>query len=42
MPQLKQSDERGDLYAKVVVQLPQNLSPEEIALFEELADMRGL
>jgi molecular chaperone DnaJ len=42
MPQLKQSDERGDLYAKVVVQLPQNLTPEEIALFEELADMRGL
>jgi curved DNA-binding protein len=42
MPQLKQADERGDLYAKVVVQLPQNLTPDEIALFEELADMRGL
>jgi curved DNA-binding protein len=42
MPRLKQSDERGDLYAKVIVQLPQNLTPEEIALFEELADMRGL
>lgn len=42
MPQLKQPDERGDLYAKVVVQLPQNLTPDEIALFEELADMRGL
>jgi len=42
MPHLKQSDERGDLYAKVMVQLPQNLTPEEIALFEELADMRGL
>jgi curved DNA-binding protein len=42
MPVLKQPDERGDLYAKVVVQLPQNLTPEEIALFEELADMRGL
>lgn len=42
MPHLKQTDERGDLYAKVVVQLPQNLTPEEIALFEELADMRGL
>jgi curved DNA-binding protein len=42
MPRLKQSDERGDLYAKVMVQLPQNLTPEEIALFEELADMRGL
>lgn len=42
MPRLKQPDERGDLYAKVVVQLPQNLTPEEIALFEELADIRGL
>jgi curved DNA-binding protein len=42
MPYLKQADERGDLYAKVVVQLPQDLTPEEIALFEELADMRGL
>lgn len=42
MPHLKQPDERGDLYAKVVVQLPQDLSDEEIELFEELADMRGL
>ncbi|MBI1877359.1 MAG: DnaJ domain-containing protein [Chloroflexi bacterium] len=42
LPHLKQADERGDLYAKVVIQLPQNLTPEEIALFEELADMRGL
>ncbi len=42
MPRLKEPDERGDLYAKVMVQLPQNLTPDEIALFEELADMRGL
>jgi DnaJ-class molecular chaperone len=42
MPKLKQPDERGDLYAKVMVQLPENLSEEEIELFEELADMRGL
>jgi curved DNA-binding protein len=42
MPHLKQPEERGALYAKVVIQLPQNLTPEEIALFEELADMRGL
>jgi DnaJ-class molecular chaperone len=42
MPQLKQPDERGDLYAKVVVRLPENLSDEEIELFEELADIRGL
>ena len=42
MPRLKHPEERGDLFAKVVVQLPQNLTPEEIALFEELADIRGL
>ncbi len=42
MPQLKQPDERGDLLARVVVQLPQNLTPQEIELFEELADLRGL
>ncbi|RME74094.1 MAG: J domain-containing protein, partial [Chloroflexi bacterium] len=42
MPRLKQPDERGDLYAKVIVQIPQNLTEEEIALFEELADLRGL
>ena len=42
MPRLGQSDERGDLYAKAMVKLPENLTPEEIELFEELADMRGL
>ncbi|MDX1520945.1 MAG: DnaJ C-terminal domain-containing protein [Anaerolineae bacterium] len=42
MPSLKQPDERGDLYAKVMVQLPQDLTDEEIELFEELADIRGL
>lgn len=42
MPHLKQPDERGDLYAKVMVKLPENLSEEEIELFEELADIRGM
>ncbi len=42
MPKLKNPDERGDLYAKVMVTLPENLSDLEIELFEELADMRGL
>jgi curved DNA-binding protein len=42
MPKLGDADERGDLYAKVMVQLPENLTPEEIELFEELADIRGL
>ncbi|MDM8531722.1 DnaJ C-terminal domain-containing protein [Anaerolineales bacterium HSG25] len=42
MPRLKNSEEFGDLLIKVVVNLPQNLTVEEIALFEELADLRGL
>jgi curved DNA-binding protein len=42
MPRLKQPDERGDLYAKVMIHVPENLTDEEIALFEELADIRGL
>jgi curved DNA-binding protein len=42
MPNLKQPDQRGDLYAKVMIQVPENLTDEEIALFEELADIRGL
>ena len=42
MPHLGEPDERGDLYAKVMVKLPENLTPEEIELFEELADIRGL
>ena len=42
MPELGQDDQRGDLYAKVMVKLPENLTPEEIVLFEELADIRGL
>ena len=42
MPRLKQPDERGDLYAKVMVRLPEALTDEEIELFEELADIRGL
>lgn len=42
VPGLKNSDQRGDLYAKVVITLPENLSDREIELFEELADLRGL
>lgn len=42
MPSLKQPDERGDLYAKAMIQLPENLTADEFALFEELADMRGM
>jgi curved DNA-binding protein len=42
MPNLKNPDERGDLYAKVMVTLPENLTDQEIELFEELADIRDL
>ena len=42
MPSLKKPEERGDLYAKVMVTLPEELSDREIELFEELADIRGL
>lgn len=42
MPKIQSPDERGDLYAKVMITVPENLSEEEIELFEELADIRGL
>lgn len=42
MPKLRNPDERGDLYAKVLVTLPEGLTEQEIELFEELADIRGL
>ena len=42
MPKLKNPEIRGDLYAKVMIMVPENLSEEEIELFEELADLRGL
>lgn len=41
MPILKQADRYGDLYVKVVLELPENLSSRERALFKELARMRG-
>jgi curved DNA-binding protein len=42
MPTLKNPEERGDLFAKVMITVPENLTEEEIELFEELADIRGL
>lgn len=41
MPKLRQSDERGDLYATVSVRLPKHLSDEEKRLFEQLRDLAG-
>lgn len=40
MPQLRNAEQRGDLYATVEVQLPRNLTPEEKVLFEQLRDLR--
>ncbi len=37
MPQLKNNKMRGDLYAKIKVRLPKNLTNEQRRLFEELA-----
>ena len=40
MPQLRDPQQRGDLYVKVQAKLPQHLSGEEKKLFEQLAKLR--
>lgn len=40
MPKLKNPAERGNLYVTAQVNLPKNLSPKEIELFEELRALR--
>jgi curved DNA-binding protein len=40
MPKFEKTDEHGDLYAKINVMLPKNLSDKELALFNELAAIR--
>jgi len=40
MPHLKNAEKHGDLYAKVRINLPQNLSERETELFRELEGMR--
>jgi DnaJ-class molecular chaperone len=40
MPRLNQENAFGDLYAKVRVVLPENLSAQERELFEKLAELR--
>jgi curved DNA-binding protein len=37
MPRLRTQNQRGDLFARIKVQLPKNLSPEQRKLFEQLA-----
>ncbi|MFO8011110.1 MAG: J domain-containing protein [Dehalococcoidia bacterium] len=40
MPRMDSPKERGDLYAKVNVEIPQNLSQREKEIFEEIAEIR--
>jgi curved DNA-binding protein len=40
MPTLREKDEYGDLYVRILVQVPTNLSNEEVELFEQLRDLR--
>ncbi|MDQ4078539.1 MAG: J domain-containing protein [Chloroflexota bacterium] len=40
MPRLRQPSEHGDLYVRVNVQLPQDLSDRERELFQQLRDLR--
>lgn len=40
MPKLRNPDERGDLYATIEAQLPQNLSEAEITLAEQWRNLR--
>jgi curved DNA-binding protein len=42
MPRLRESDQRGDLYAKVEVRLPTHLTPRQRELFEELQQGAGV
>lgn len=39
MPRLKKKGEYGDLYAKLEVELPKNITPEQRELFEKLRDI---
>ncbi len=40
LPNLENNSKRGDLYLKVQVAIPKNLTPQEIQIFENLAKMR--
>jgi curved DNA-binding protein len=40
MPHLRDPKTRGDLYARIKVQIPRNLSPEQRKLFEQIAKAR--
>ena len=40
MPHLRQPDDCGDLMAKITIQTPQRLTPEEKALYIQLAELQ--
>ncbi|HRE48099.1 MAG TPA: J domain-containing protein [Aggregatilineales bacterium] len=42
MPNMRQPDQRGHLFARVLIQVPTNLNGHELALFEELAALREI
>jgi len=40
MPRFGKKQEFGDLYAKIVIDIPQHLNEEELSLFQKLANLR--
>ena len=40
MPHLRQPSESGDLMAKITIQIPQNISAEEKAIYQQLAEQQ--
>ncbi|MCX6286247.1 MAG: J domain-containing protein, partial [Bacteroidetes bacterium] len=40
MPVYRKKNEFGDLYLRIIVDIPQNLSPREIELFTQLSALR--
>ncbi|MBZ0202229.1 MAG: J domain-containing protein [Ignavibacteria bacterium] len=40
MPKYGKENQHGDMYVKVDLQTPKNLTPEELKLFKQLADLR--
>jgi curved DNA-binding protein len=40
MPKYGKTNQFGDLYVKLDVQIPKDLTPEEIRLFKELQELR--
>jgi curved DNA-binding protein len=41
LPKLREVTERGDLYARLMIHTPKNLSGQEKVLFEQLAKLRN-